>query len=88
LIGLVVSVVALEQLYRRFLRQPVLDWGATAAEAALRLPGDEPLEQAEIVATRAMTIDAPPSAVWSWLVQMGRVGAAATRTTGSRTCSA
>jgi hypothetical protein len=69
--GLVVSVVALEQLYRRFLRQPVLDWGATAAEAALRLPGDELLEQAEIVATRAITIDAPASAVWPWIAQIG-----------------
>jgi hypothetical protein len=69
--GLVVSVVALEQLYRRFLQQPVLDWGATAAEAALRLPGDELLEQAEIVATRAITIDAPAAAVWPWIAQMG-----------------
>jgi hypothetical protein len=29
-------------VYRRFLRQPILTWGATAAEAATRLPGDGP----------------------------------------------
>lgn len=64
-------------LYRRVLRDPVLTWGATADEAARPLPGDELLEEAEIVSTRAIAIDAPPSAVWPWLVQMGpgRAGA-------------
>jgi hypothetical protein len=55
----------------RFLRQPILTWGATAEEAAARLPGDELLEKADGVATRAVTIDAPPSAVWPWIAQMG-----------------
>jgi hypothetical protein len=58
-------------LYRTFLRQPILTWGATAEEAAARLPGDELLENADGVATRAVTIDAPPSAVWPWIAQMG-----------------
>jgi hypothetical protein len=58
-------------LYRKFLRQPILTWGATAEEAAARLPGDELLEDADGVATRAITIDAPPSAVWPWIAQMG-----------------
>src|ERR1043165_5985240 len=58
-------------LYRTFLRQPILTWGATAEEAAARLPGDELLEKADGVATRAVTIDAPPSAVWPWIGQMG-----------------
>ena len=49
----------------------MLTWGATAEEAARGLPGDELLEPADIVATRAITIDAPASAVWPWLVQMG-----------------
>ena len=51
--------------------RPILNWGATPGEADRRLPGDELLEDADIVATRAITIDAPPSAVWPWLVQMG-----------------
>jgi Fibronectin type III domain len=52
-------------------RQPILTWGATAEEAAARLPGDELLQDAEGVATRVITIDAPRSAVWPWIAQMG-----------------
>src|SRR5437763_10474062 len=68
---------AMDRLYRRYLRQRVLTWGATADEATRRLPGDELLDPADIVATRAIGIDAPPSAIWPWLVQMGpgRAGA-------------
>jgi hypothetical protein len=69
LIGLAMLVAAL--LYRARLRRPVLTWGATDAEAAARLPGDELLEDADGVATRAITIDAPPAAVWPWIAQMG-----------------
>jgi hypothetical protein len=58
-------------LYFNFLRQPILTWGATAEEAAARLPGDELLEEADGVATRAITIAAPRSAVWPWIAQMG-----------------
>lgn len=58
-------------IYRRLLRQPILTWGATAEEAGARLPGDELLEDADGVATRAITIDAPASTVWPWIAQMG-----------------
>src|ERR1051325_2767166 len=58
-------------LYRKFLRQPILTWGATADEAAARLPGDELLEDADGVATRAITIEAPAAAVWPWIAPMG-----------------
>jgi len=58
-------------LYRALLRRPVLRWGATAAEAEGRLPGDELLEDPDGVATRAITIEAPASAVWPWIAQMG-----------------
>jgi hypothetical protein len=58
-------------LYRKFLWQPILTWGATVEEAAARLPGDELLEDADGVATRAITIYAPRSAVWPWIAQMG-----------------
>ena len=55
----------------------VLTWGATPSEAAAPLPGDGLLEIADVVATRAIEISAPPSAIWPWLVQMGpgRAGA-------------
>ncbi len=58
-------------LYRLALREWCLTWGATAGEAAESLPGDDLLPRAEIIATRAITIDAPPRAVWPWLAQMG-----------------
>ena len=57
--------------YSRWLRQPILTWGATAEEAAGPLPGDDLLEAADGVATRAIDIDAPAAAVWPWLAQMG-----------------
>ena len=58
-------------LYQLLLRRPILNWGATSAEVHARLPGDELLEDADGVATRAISIDAPASAVWPWIAQMG-----------------
>ena len=52
-------------------RQPILTWGATPAEAADPRPGDELLPTADAVSTRAIDIDAPPADVWPWLAQMG-----------------
>jgi hypothetical protein len=63
--------VAVAVVYWRVLRQPVLTWGATPSEAAGTLPGDELMQEADGVATRAIDIDAPASAVWPWLAQMG-----------------
>ncbi len=48
-----------------------LRWGATAAEFASALPGDELQSHAQFECTRAVTVDAPPAAVWPWLVQVG-----------------
>ena len=62
---------AVATAYHRFLRTPILTWGATAREAVASLPGDELLEAADGVATRAITINAPRSAVWPWIAQMG-----------------
>src|SRR6266508_538763 len=53
------------------LRRPILTWGATSEEAASRLPGDELLEDADGVSTRAITIDTAAASVWPWLAQMG-----------------
>ena len=65
------AAAVLGAAYLRFARTSVLTWGATAAQAAGRLPGDELLEDADGVATRAIEIDAPPDAVWPWIAQMG-----------------
>ncbi len=48
-----------------------LRWGASGAEADAEMPGDRLLPNAHFVATRAITIDAPPDQVWPWLVQVG-----------------
>jgi hypothetical protein len=63
-------VAALGALYP-LVRRPILTWGATREEADARLPGDELLEAADGVSTRAITIDAPAGSVWPWLAQMG-----------------
>jgi hypothetical protein len=65
------SIGAAALLYQLWGRRRILNWGATAAEAEAQLPGDELLEHADGAATRAITIDAPASAVWPWIAQMG-----------------
>ena len=47
-------------------------WGATSAEAAQALPGDELVPEPRLGYTRAITIKAPPESVWPWLAQMGQ----------------
>jgi hypothetical protein len=66
-----VLLIALSAFYWALLRRPILTWGATGTEATARLPGDELLEEADGVATRAISIDAPAGAVWPWLAQIG-----------------
>jgi len=65
------ATFALGLVYARALRKPILNWGATEAEASAQLPGDELLAGADGVSTRAIDIAAPPAAVWPWLAQMG-----------------
>lgn len=48
------------------------NWGATDAEATSALPGDELVPAPRASSTRAVTVGAPPAAVWPWLVQMGQ----------------
>ena len=57
--------------YVLFFQRWCLTWGARDDEVAAQLPGDELLPDAGLVTTRAVTIDAPPEAIWPWLVQMG-----------------
>lgn len=53
---------------RRYYR----NWGATKDECRLVLPGDELIGRPATQTTQAVWIDAPASAVWPWLVQMGQ----------------
>jgi hypothetical protein len=47
-------------------------WGATPAEVAGVMPGDELIPCPKLACTRAVTIGAPPEEVWAWLVQIGQ----------------
>jgi hypothetical protein len=69
--GLLVAGAAVAVAYFRFLRPWHLTWGATAQEASGAVAGDELMPHPDIAATRVVEIDAPPSAIWPWLVQMG-----------------
>lgn len=48
-----------------------LTWGARPDEVDRVMAGDDLLPHPDLIATRAISIMAPPSAVWPWLVQMG-----------------
>jgi hypothetical protein len=47
------------------------NWGATPDEIASSMPGDDLCPEATLVATRAITLKAPPEQVFPWLRQMG-----------------
>jgi len=58
-------------MYPILWRKRCLTWGATADEANGSMPGDDLLPDPDLLSTRAITIAAPPSRIWPWLVQMG-----------------
>ena len=66
------AVVANGLAYGFVVRPWHLRWGATDAEVSADLPGDDLLPDADLVATRVISIAAEPAAVWPWLVQMGQ----------------
>ena len=52
-------------------RPRLLNWGATAQEAAGPLPGDELVPTPRMQSTRAVSISAPAAEIWPWLLQLG-----------------
>ena len=63
-----VGVTLASPLLRRWYNR----WGATDSELAQPLPGDDLVRHPKLSYTRAITIDAPPEDVWTWLVQFGQ----------------
>lgn len=57
--------------YAFVVRPRLLRWGATDEELSRPYPGADLIPGGTRSATTATTIDAPPSQVWPWLVQMG-----------------
>ncbi len=53
-------------------RPRLLRWGATDQEVDGALPGDELVADADLIATRAITIRASTERVWPWIAQLGQ----------------
>ena len=53
-------------------RPRLLSWGATNQESREPLPGDELVPDADLIATRAITIRASAERVWPWIAQLGQ----------------
>jgi hypothetical protein len=70
-LGIGLAAAAAVYANRKRLQDWHLHWGATPDEVERALPGDELLADPDVVSTRVIEIDAPASAVWPWLVQMG-----------------
>lgn len=58
-------------VYRGVMWRWFRSWGATHEALAGPFPGADLIPGGKRGRTMAVTIDAPPSAVWPWLVQMG-----------------
>jgi hypothetical protein len=71
LIGASLTGAAALSAYIFLIRPWHLRWGATDEETREPLPGDELVPEAQTCATHAVTINAPMSEVWPWLVQIG-----------------
>ena len=70
--GVVVgAVVLMGAVFFALYRPWQLKWGATPEEVCKVMPGDEVVAAPTFNATRAVTVDASPEAIWPWLVQIG-----------------
>jgi hypothetical protein len=54
-----------------WIRPRIFSWGATRDEVSRPMIGDDLCSRPHLNATRAVTIAAPPEAIWPWLVQWG-----------------
>ncbi|HCS49519.1 MAG TPA: hypothetical protein DIW61_15220 [Candidatus Aminicenantes bacterium] len=59
-------------VYLLFIFPWMLEWGATEAESAMPLPGDEIVPDPSYRSTRAVTIGAPIEDIWPWIAQLGQ----------------
>jgi hypothetical protein len=72
LAGVVVAEALAVAAYVKVARPRLLRCGATDAEVAGPLPGDDVVTAPRATSTRAVDVGAPPEDVWPWLVQMGQ----------------
>jgi hypothetical protein len=67
-----VLILLVGTLYVVVVRPLINQWGATDEEHRSTWPGDELVDQPGFVWTNAITIRAPASQIWPWLVQLGQ----------------
>jgi hypothetical protein len=70
--ALLLIFIAAQVAYALVARPWVLRWGASDAEVALRLNGDQHIPPGAVTSTRAVTIRAPLAEVWPWVAQLGQ----------------
>jgi hypothetical protein len=71
LLGFVAAIVGFVAAYAFVFRPRIKSWGVDPVETESPLAGDELIPDPMATETRGVTIDAPVSQVWPWLVQMG-----------------
>jgi hypothetical protein len=53
------------------LREEQKSWGVVPSDRKRELVGDDLVAEPSVIETRSLTMEAAPSVVWPWLVQMG-----------------
>jgi len=69
-VGAIATFAAVCGLFVAVLHPWLMNWGSTRDEQTMVLPGDTQAPSAYL--TRAITINAPSSKVWPWLMQIGQ----------------
>lgn len=71
IVFILISTVCLMLLYFLVVRPWQLNWGSTKDEVHQSLVGDDIVKKPHFVGTRAISIKAPPTEVWKWIIQIG-----------------
>jgi hypothetical protein len=66
------AIGGMAAVYFLLARPRHLGWGATVQEAGESLPGDDLIANADLTATRVITIRTPADQVWPWIAQLGQ----------------
>ena len=72
IISTAISIAGAIAAYFFIVRPWHLRWGSTDEEIDLELLGDDLVDDPKLQATHAVDIEAPPSEVWPWLLQLGQ----------------
>lgn len=71
-VPVVIIFAGLLGLYAAVLHPWLMNWGSTAAERSMPLPGDDLNPNPAWQTTRAVTVNAPAGTVWAWVIQHGQ----------------